>query len=199
MMSNDTMGQISSLNCLKSNGNETANINRKHKDKRYRSTEFAIRCALNEALRRRRIDLRVKAICGAARITTQTFYLHYVSSDQALRAHEAQMRAEVLGNLRGRTQKDVMFMLVLRFVREHRDYFSAVMNSQNYWLLTEILKSARGQFGKGICSARNYQYYAQSLIALIELWVVYDDCAIERLEFYMRKMLNVRVIDVEPE
>lgn len=193
------MDQVSSLSCRKNYGNKAVNVSRKYGDKRYRSTEFAIRFALNEALRRRRIDLRVKEICSAARITTPTFYLHYANSDQALKAYETQMRAEVLDKLRDRTQKDAMFMLVLRFVHGHRDYFSAVMSSQNYWLLIEIFKSARSQFGKGIRSVRNYQYYAQNLIALIELWVIYDDCAIDRLEFYVRKMLNVRVIDVEPE
>lgn len=166
-----------------------------HNDKRYKNTELMIHQVMNSALRKRRIGLRIKEVCDEAQITRPTFYLHYTSVDAALRAYEQEIEFELLELLKSQQNREVVFMVMLRYVANHKEYFSAVCGVRNSWILTEVLLAMRSRLAFGIRSDKNYQFYVRSLIAIICLWVD-EGCRWEHIDLYLRKLLSTRIMDL---
>lgn len=166
------------------------------RDARYRKSDQRIRRALNEALAKRRINLRPVEICRLATITYQTFHAHYASSDEALRKHEARIQQKFQDRLPATAvSQAVVFTILLGFVREECGYFGATLPAADYWLLTTLFVVLRPRLAQQGIANCTYDVYAQTQIGIIACWARYDDFALQRIPYYVDALRTTRMMN----
>jgi hypothetical protein len=94
-------------------------------------------------------------------------------------------------------KKEVLFTILLSFVREERGYFEATMPNANFWLLQKIFTELHPVLKAKDCSSRSYELYVMQQIALISCWVRHDKCAAEKLRAYVRKMATTPMMRMD--
>lgn len=165
-------------------------------DARYRQKEEAIRRVLEQALAERKVYLSVSELCRQAKMAPTTFYSHYRSIDHALHAYEAELLADLKRAVaKVKTHREVVFMILLNFVREHLSYFKATLPVHNDWLTLKMLESLCPRLGLSIWD-KNYRGYVHLWCSLVRCWVIFEDPASkERLALYAHKMARMKVAD----
>lgn len=144
----------------------------------------------------RRRDISPTAICKLIRISRTTFYAHF-GSGNIVQQYELRLKMRFLNSLpKARLRKEVIFTLLLKFVRKERRYFEVTVPNANFWLLKEIFAELQPILAKGI-TQKTYDIYVMQQIAVVACWVQYEKCAPEKLEAYVRKMVYANVMRVD--
>ncbi len=165
-------------------------------DARYRQNEHLIHKALQTSLTNRRINVRPNEICQAATISRPTFYAHCDDCTDALRRYEATLQQRFQERLPDVTCKhEVVFTVLLSFVRDKKGYFKATIPNSNYWLLNAIFDDVRPRLVSKNIGDRTYEFYVRTQIILISDWAEYDKFSKQRIPFYVQKMLKTRLIN----
>lgn len=180
-------------------------INQKHKiapriikrDIRYQKSEKSIQEALDQGLTDRQINLKAGDICRLATITRPTFYAHCRDSNDALEKYEVALREDFWERLSGsESDHEVIWTALLGFVYDQKGYFVATIPNSNFWLLRNIMCDLRPQLAQDATSNKIYDIYAQQQIGLIGCWVKYEDCATNKIPFYVTKLRATRLVDL---
>lgn len=167
------------------------------KDKRYQRNENSIRQVVAQALAHRKLNLRTTDICHDANISSPTFYLHCQDSNAALANYEQELREEFDALVPSRnTHHEIIFTILLNFVRHHQKYFSAAVRSRSTWMLLQLLDALRPNLVGERITDRSYFVYAGSLSAIIICWGEHEGFASNKIPLYIRKMAQTRVIKI---
>lgn len=158
-------------------------------DARYVRSEHSINKALESALTERRINVRPTEICKTAIITSPTFYAHCASSDEALRKYEQTLLNNFLAKLNEKgDDPEIIFTILLSYIRHEKGYFTATIPNYNYWLLNELFKEIQPIITPHRPNDSRYDYYVHKLTAVIVDWVKNDK--------YSRRTMPGRVYEL---
>lgn len=153
-------------------------------------------CEVLQGMLGERRDISPTDICKMIGISRTTFYAHFGPKD-IVQQYELRLKIRFLDSLpKARLRKEVIFALLLKFVRKERRYFESTVPNANFWLLKEIFAELQPILAKGI-TQKTYDVYVMQQIALIASLVQYEKCAEEKLEAYVRKMVYVNVMRVD--
>lgn len=170
---------------------------RNPKDKRYDANERQIHRVINRALAKRRINLRATEICRDARISSPTFYLHCRGSDDALKGYEKRLVLEFREALvTEKPRREVIFVVLLKFVAQNQGYFMAMVERHDAWLLAQILDSVRVELIGNKISDKCFDIYVGKLKALIFCWGKYERFNKQKIPLYTQKLMQTRVMDL---
>lgn len=176
---------------------KTNTKNQPVKDRRYDRNEQSIHHALDRALSHRRINVRAREICRHARISSPTFYLHCRGSDDALKSYEAEIATDFAALLPvNPTSREVTFTILLQFLHQHQQYFSATLNNYNSWLLVQLFDAIKPSLVQTDISDKCYDIYIGSLSTLIFCWGKHEHFATTKIPLYTKKLVQVRIMDL---
>lgn len=162
-------------------------------DARYRRCDELIRIALCKGLRERRLGVTTGEICRLAQIARPTFYAHHKTVDSALKEYETALHESLQNRLPVTRARDVIFTILLSYIRENRGYFEATVPNANYWLLQEILESLRPSLAGIQINDQVYDVYIHYQITIIASWVKFEGCSTILLPSYAKKLLTTRM------
>lgn len=162
-------------------------------DARYRRCDELIHVALCKSLKDRRLGISTGEICRLAQIARPTFYAHHKNVDAALQEYEAALHESLQRRLPATRSRDVIFTILLSYIRENRGYFNATVPNANYWLLKEILESLRSSLASAQINDQVYDTYIHQQITIIVGWVKFEHCSIKTLPSYVKKLLITRM------
>ncbi len=166
-------------------------------DARFARCDDTINNALYRALSERNINLRPKDICAQAKITRPTFYAHCANSTDALHQHEAKLENAFYDRLPKRTiHNEVIFTVLLCFIREHSDYFAATIKTANFYLLKTIFQNLKPIIVGSRIDGKSYALYTLQQIGLITCWATYEGYSSKKIAPYAKKMQATRVMRV---
>lgn len=166
------------------------------KDARYRRHEKLINRALHDMLMQRRRNIRPAEVCRRAKISRTTFYAHYDSTN-FVEQYEQRLKAGFLARLpKAKPHKEVVYLVLLNFVREQLGYFAATLPNANFWLLKTIYAELKPIVARDV-TLKSYDFYVLQQIALIARWVEYEKCAASRMKAYAKKMAYLNVVSFE--
>ena len=155
---------------------------------RFQHHEQLINAILHGMLTKRCRNIRPAEICRQAKISRTTFYAHY-GEVNFIEQYELKLKQNFCARLpKVKVKKEVIFRILLRFVREQFDYFEATMPNANFWLLKMIFIDLYPTLKSKDGNLKSYDLYMSRQIMLIFYWVQYDKCAIEKLRTYVHKM-----------
>lgn len=171
---------------------KNATINKQ--DERYKNNDKQIRKVLLIALTNRSLNLKPKEVCEKATITRPTFYAHCENVDDALKQYEDELTSGFIKRLLRTKQKGVVFTILLSFINDEKDYFSATLTSSNFYLLHHLLGKLKLRLGYKSTPKKHYELYVQQQIALICFWGKYEKFERKRIPFYVDKMAGVEIV-----
>lgn len=163
-------------------------------DARFVRQESLIRRGLEKALEQRRIGLKTAELCRDAKVSSQTFYIHYHDCDDALTQYELMLEEEFVWVLTGKTKRDVAWTLLLNFIAKHQMYFTSTIRSRDLYLLTRLISYVCERERK-LTNERTYSLYVGSVEAIIVCWGEHDHFAMEKMEAYRKKLMMLRLMD----
>lgn len=142
-------------------------------------------------LNKRCRNIRPAEICRRAKISRTTFYAHYNKAN-CVEQYELKLKRDFCARLpKTKAPREVIFRILLRFVHEQFGYFEATMPNANFWLLQTIFQELYPTLRSKDGSQKSYELYMAQQITLISCWVRYDECAVEKMQTYVRKMTAV--------
>lgn len=166
------------------------------KDARFQRHEQLINVAFHGMLTKRSRNIRPGEICRQAKVSRTTFYAHYDNAD-FVGQYEQKLKANFCMRLpKAKTHKEVVYLLLLKFVRENFGYFVATVPNANFWLLKAIYAELKPIVAHGV-TPKSYDFYVLQQMALIARWVEYEKCAPDRMDAYAKKMAYMNVMKVE--
>lgn len=166
-------------------------------DERYKNNDRKIRKVLLVALTNRSMNLKPKEICEKATITRPTFYAHCENADDALRQYEKELALGFSKRLPKIGRKIVIFTILLSFINDEKDYFRAAQTGSNFYLLHNLFKQMKLRLGYRDIAKKHYEIYMQQQIALIYCWGKYENFMRERIPFYVKKMINIGMTNLD--
>lgn len=186
------MATLDAVNPLKPND---ATV--KHeKDARYERSELKIQKALQISLSKRRIDVKSCEICQNAAITRPTFSRHCGSPNEALKKYEQSLIRTFQDRLpETECSSDVVFTILLGFVRDERNYFRATLPNSNFFLLKDMFHDLKPRLVDEQTNRRIYDYYTWSQIVIIGDWANYTRFSKQTIPFYVEKMVKTELVD----
>ncbi len=142
-------------------------------------------------------NIRPAEVCRQARVSRTTFYVHY-GRKNFVEQHELKLAARFLARLpETQVQKNVIFTILLSFVRDERGYFEATTPNANFWLLKQIFTELHPILKVKDCSQKSYDLYVMQQVALISCWVQHDNFAFEKIRPYARKMAQLPIMRMD--
>lgn len=167
------------------------------KDKRFHHSEVSLHRAIDQALAKRRVGVRGREVCARAKISEPTLYAHCLNVDDALNIYETNIIDEfTLLMPTDHPQHEVIFVLLLNFIRQHRNYFAATLKNHNSWLLTQLIDIVRPQLVSDNINDKCFDLYTGSITTIIFRWYKHENFSPEKIPLYTKKLLQVRVIDI---
>ena len=171
---------------------QTLNTN----DARFQRHEQLINVAFHGMLTKRSRNIRPGEICRQAKVSRTTFYAHYGSAD-FVGQYEQKLKADFCARLpKTKARKEVVYLILLKFVRDNFGYFAATVPNANFWLLKTIYVELKPIIAPGV-APESYDLYVLQQIALIARWVEYEKCAPRKMDAYAKKMAYMNVMKVE--
>lgn len=165
-------------------------------DARFKRCDELIHIALCKGLKDRRLGISTGEICRLAQIARPTFYAHHKTVDAALHEYEVALHQSLKQRLPDTHAKDVVFTILLSYIRENRGYFEATVPNANYWLLKEILEALRPSLAGLKINDRVYDLYIHHQITIIVSWVKFEKCSTITLPGYVKKLLTTRMYNL---
>lgn len=163
-------------------------------NKTFRSHERQIENVVQKAISARIINLSVKDICESVNISRQTFYMHYDSVNDVQRLQEQRLQADFRKSIGIITKREMIFTIMLTFIKNNFEYFSTVMNRQDLRILTWMVDYVRPRLVPNEVTEYSYYQYRSNLKGLIQIWVVTDKCAKQHLPIYVNELLRLRIM-----
>lgn len=164
------------------------------KNKTYRRHERQIENAVQRAISAQVINLSVKDICDAAKISRQTFYLHYSNVNDIQRTQEQRLQADFKRRIGIITKREIIFTIMLTFVQDNANYFSVVLSRKDLRLLTWMIDYVRPRIAPHDIAESSYYQYRGSLKSTIQIWALSNKRTRQYLSFYVDEMLRTRVM-----
>lgn len=162
-------------------------------DARYIRSEHSINKALESALTERRINVRPTDICKTAIITGPTFYAHCASSDEALRKYEQNLLSNFSVKLNAKGDNpEIIFTILLSYIRHEKGYFTATIPNYNYWLLHELFKEIQPMITPRRFDDSRYDYYIHKLTAVVVDWVKHDKYSRSAMPGRVYELMHVK-------
>lgn len=161
--------------------------------KTFLRNERAIQKALNFYISERSRGVCVRDICRDTGISSPTFYAHSSDINSAYQTYERSLVEDFIGSFSGRPVRNLIFTLLLSFAYRHRDYFRATSRSADFYILSRILDRIRLFLVGGKISDQSFTVYRNEIATLIMIWANLDHFKKAKLDFYLRKMTQIRV------
>lgn len=152
--------------------NSRGPINSNHK--KFVDNDKSIITVLCGILKTRRINVRAAEVYKQAKLSSPTFYLHYRSADDVRQQYEQRLRAELAYRVPKNASPRVFFTLLINLIIKHQQYFIAVSESCNNYLLTVIIKSYRKILVSSEIDERSFLFYLHHLQAILDGWLNFD-------------------------
>ena len=184
--------------CKIKNKNSTTTTNPKLRDKRYLRNEHSLHRAINSvALDKRRVGVKTKEVCNAANFSSPTLYAHCHSIDEALSNYESQIITDFTELLRkDHLNHEVIFIILLNFIRQYRTYFAATLKNHNSWLLAQLIANLRPHLVSKNINDKCYDLYTGSITTLIFCWYKHEKFNTDKIPLYTKKLLQIRIINI---
>lgn len=163
-------------------------------NKTFRRHERQIENVVQKAVTAQVINLSVKDICNTVKISRQTFYAHYSSVNDVQRMQEQRLQADFKRRIGIITKREIIFTIMLTFVQDNSNYFSAVLGRKDLRLLTWMIDYVRPRLVPRDVTDISYYQYRGCLKSTIQIWVLSDKHTKQRLPFYVNELLRTRVM-----
>lgn len=166
-------------------------------NKTFRNHERRIENIVQKAITAQVINLRVKDVCTTARVSRQTFYAHYSSVNDVPRRQEQHLQDDFKKRLGAIVNREVIFTIILTFVKDNSHYFSAAFNRKDLRMLTWMIDYASPRLIPNGVANHAYIQYRGSLKSTIQSWLVPNKSAVQYkqyLSFYVTELLSTRVM-----
>lgn len=168
----------------------------KTEDPRFKRYAEIINGDVYKTLSERGICLRPRDICKHGKITRPTFYAHCTDSTDALHKHEANLEQDFYKRLpKHRVHNEVVFTILLVFIREYDGYFSATISTSNFYLLRTIFNKLKPIIASKNIDKKSYDMYVLQQIGLISCWASYDNYSNRKIALYAKKMQSLRIMN----
>lgn len=166
-------------------------------NKTFRGHERRIENVVQKAITAQIINLSVKDVCNAAKISRQTFYAHYSSVNDVPRIQEQRLRAEFKKRLGVITKREIIFTIILTFVRDNSHYFSTAFKRKDLRVLTWMIDYASPRLIPNGVATHAYNQYCGNLKCTIQSWVISGRSAEQYKQYlplYVSELSRVRVM-----
>ncbi len=165
-------------------------------NQRYCNNEQAIRAAICKNISERRLDVRISEICEAAGISLPTFYAHHLNLSSAKAKYEDTLNEDFCCSVHRDTRRDVFFGLLTLYVLKHQEYFLAVHQGADHYLLSKMISQHRTNLVSSEVSDRTFCAYTGSLQIVIGCWLNFDVLSKVSAKKCANELLKVRVVQM---
>lgn len=165
-------------------------INPNHK--KYISNDKSIINVLCVMIKSRRINIRAVELYKPANLSSPTFYLHYRSADDVRQHYEQDLKMGLKQRVPRRASPQIFFTILVNFILHNQQYFIAVSESCDHYLLTEILVSHRRILVSRGTSTRAFMAYIGHLQVVIDCWLKFDLPKEASIEKCVKELIKIK-------
>lgn len=154
-------------------------------------------------LRTRRLSVSISDFCAQADITRPTFAAHCDSVTDALQRYEQALLEAYeqhlgLWHQDGIADHEIMFISLLSFIHQHREYFLATIPNHNYTLTYKLLDltlspnfpTSDSTVSADVTPVSTHEILLHHQLALISSWAERYQFAKPQLAIYAKLMIN---------
>ena len=167
------------------------------RNKTFCKYERRIENVVQDALTTPPINLTIKHVCKAAKISRQTFYAHYTSINDVIETQEQRLRDDFRERVGTATKREVVFTIMLTFVKDNSRYFSAVFNRKDLRMVAWMINYERSVLVPSEVAEHAYAQYCGSLESTIQSWILLSYTARQYKQYlplYVNELLHTRVM-----
>lgn len=128
----------------------------KKNNKQFQSSDVRMKQAMLELMNTTAFDkITVRLICAKAGVNRSTFYAHYSDIYDMIKQMETNLQKKLLDSYRA-SEKVIplspeSFLLFLRFIREHRDFYRIALKARQEFPLKQGFEPLWEQIVKPLC------------------------------------------------
>lgn len=160
----------------------------------FRDHKRRIEDVVQKAIAAQVAGLTVVDICHAAKVSRQTFYKHYSSINDVQKIQERCLQEDFKKRVDSVTKREVLFIIILTFVKEHANYFSSVVSRQDFKMLTWMIDYIHPRLVPRGLAAHTYNQYSSVLKSIIQDWILFEKEAKQHLPPYVDALSCVRIM-----
>ncbi len=164
------------------------------RNKTFRKHERQIEDIVQKAITAQVVNLSVKYICDVAKISRQAFYAHYSDVNDVIRTQEERLRNDFKKRIGTNTNREVIFTIILTFVKDNSRYFLIVFDREDFKMLTWMIDYVHLNIVPKGTKDPSYRQYRSVLKSTVQIWMLPGRPTKQNLPIYVNELLRTRVM-----
>lgn len=149
--------------------------------------------AMCDTISQRSHHIKVTELCKKAKVSTPTFYSHYVNGEQARHSMENDIEQYLQHLLSDKSKPDAIFTILTTSIVRHQRYFLAVHHSNDHYILSRFMAHYRRNLVGSRLGDRSFQAYSGALQIIIGDWLEFEPLTAETAARTTKRLLKVPV------